>query len=93
MGPELRPTTQASILMNTKVDPPRAIWHYLYDDDEFMNSVSPEEIVRIQGLSRHTSHHDIAAESTDDEGDQHLLNGAPTSSSGKASKPRRRQWP
>lgn len=91
------PQNLHQFFVDTKVDPPRAVWHHPYDDEEYMNSVSPEERARIRGLVRHPTDHDIAAETSDEEGDSqehHRLGGrgpdvpATSASPGQASKQR-----
>lgn len=61
--------TKHQFFVDTKAEPPRSIWHHPYDDDTYMDSVSPEERARIRGLTRHPSIHDVAAETSDEEGD------------------------
>lgn len=65
------PQQEHQFFVDTKVDPPRAIWHHPYDDEDYFNSLSPDERHRIKGLVRHPSHHDVAAETTDEEDDGH----------------------
>ncbi|KAH6654936.1 hypothetical protein BKA67DRAFT_558996 [Truncatella angustata] len=79
------PDSQHQFFVNTKVDPPRAVWHHPYDDDDYMNSLSSEERERIRGLSRHPSHHDVTAETTDEEGDGHSHSHGKSHASASAS--------
>jgi hypothetical protein len=53
--------------VDTNKNPPRSIWQHPYDDDVYMNSLSPEERAKIQGLHRVPTDADIAAESSDDD--------------------------
>ncbi|KAI0124433.1 hypothetical protein BJ170DRAFT_639437 [Xylariales sp. AK1849] len=65
------PKYKHQFYVDRRTDPPRAIWHHPYDDDDFINSLAPDERSRIQGLARHPSREDIATESTDEEGGHH----------------------
>ncbi|KAM0813919.1 hypothetical protein AB5N19_13918 [Seiridium cardinale] len=65
------PQSQHQFFVDTKVDPPRAVWHHPYDDDDYMNSLPSEERARIRGLVRHPSIHDVTAETSDEEGGDH----------------------
>lgn len=62
--------------VDTNRDPPRSIWHHPYDDEEYMNSLNPQERARIQALNKHPSQADIEAESSADDEDHH--HAAPT---------------
>jgi len=53
--------------VDTTKDPPRSIWTHPYDDETYLNSLSPQERARIHGLHRVPSEADIAAESSEDE--------------------------
>jgi hypothetical protein len=55
--------------VNTRVSPPRPIWHHPYDDEEYMSSLTEEERSRIEGLHLAPSHADIQAESSDPDHD------------------------
>ena len=55
--------------VDTNVEPPRSIWHHPYDDEQYMNGLDPKERQKIKGSLRVPSQADIAAESSDDEGD------------------------
>lgn len=54
--------------VDTKASPPRSIWQHPYDDPQYMNSLSPSEREKAQGLQRVPTRADIAAESSDEEG-------------------------
>lgn len=90
------PQAKHQYFVDTKVDPPRAIWHHPFDDEDYMDSVSPEERQRIKRLARHPSHHDVAAETTDEEDDSHKHlhsdanhHGAASGSGATTSQPKR----
>jgi hypothetical protein len=55
--------------VDTTADPPRSIWHHPYDDEQYINNISPEERTRIQGLHRVPTIEDIEAESSGDDHD------------------------
>lgn len=59
--------THHQFFVDTRSDPPRSIWHHPYDDEQYMNSLSPAERSRISGLHRVPSEADVADESTDEE--------------------------
>ncbi|KAF3001132.1 hypothetical protein E8E14_001284 [Neopestalotiopsis sp. 37M] len=70
------PKSKHQFFVDTTAEPPRSIWHHPYDDDEYLDSVPPEERERIRGLARHPSIHDVAAETSDEEGDGHNVDKA-----------------
>ncbi|KAL9577470.1 MAG: hypothetical protein Q9212_006346, partial [Teloschistes hypoglaucus] len=53
--------------VDTNKDPPRSIWHHPYDDDEYMNTLTPNERHKIRDSLRVPNHSDIAAESSDED--------------------------
>ncbi|CAF9940078.1 MAG: hypothetical protein HETSPECPRED_002157 [Heterodermia speciosa] len=53
--------------VDTNRNPPRSIWQHPYDDEEYMNSLSPQERARIQSLHKTPSRADIEAESSGDD--------------------------
>ena len=57
--------------VNTNVEPPRSIWCHPYDDEQYMSSIDPKERQKIKGSLRVPSQADIAAESSDEDGDHH----------------------
>jgi len=61
--------TQANhqFFVDTSKDPPRSIWHHPYDDETYLESLSPEERDKVTRLHHSVSLKDIAAESSDDE--------------------------
>jgi len=61
--------TQANhqFFVDTTKDPPRSIWHHPYDDETYLQSLSPEERDKVTRLHHSVSLKDIAAESSDDE--------------------------
>ncbi|KAL8720937.1 MAG: hypothetical protein Q9225_002264 [Loekoesia sp. 1 TL-2023] len=65
------PDNHHQFFVDTTRDPPRSIWHHPYDDDEYMNSLDPKERQRIRSSLRVPSHDDIAAESSDEDRDDH----------------------
>ncbi|KAL8639137.1 MAG: hypothetical protein Q9228_003797, partial [Teloschistes exilis] len=65
--------------VDTNKDPPRSIWHHPYDDDQYMNTLSPDERQKIKNSLRVPNPSDIAAESSDEDGDPH--HPSPTSHS------------
>lgn len=71
------PATQHQFFVDTRADPPRSIWHHPYDDDQFLATLSADERDNIHAPTRQPSEHDIAAESTDEEGDHHTATHAP----------------
>ena len=62
---------QHQFFVDTTREPPRSIWHHPYDDDEYMNSLDPQERQRIKSTlpTPMPSHADIAAESSEDDSD------------------------
>ncbi|KAI9731656.1 MAG: hypothetical protein M1818_007786 [Claussenomyces sp. TS43310] len=66
------PKTHHQFFVDTNTDALRSIWHHPYDDEQYMNSLAPEERARITGMHRVPSAADMAAESTDEE-DHHAL--------------------
>ena len=57
--------------VDTNHEPPRSIWHHPYDDDEYINSLSPAERQRIQAEMVVPGQADIVAESSDDDASHH----------------------
>ncbi|KAL8941722.1 MAG: hypothetical protein Q9211_001698 [Gyalolechia sp. 1 TL-2023] len=57
--------------VDTTREPPRSIWHHPYDDEEFMKTLNPKERQKIQSSLQVPSHDDIAAESSDEDRDDH----------------------
>lgn len=53
--------------VNTQSTPPRSIWHHPYDDEEYLNTLSPAERSNVTRLHHSVSLKDIEAESSDDE--------------------------
>ena len=62
-------TSRHQFFVDTRQNPPRAIWHHPYDDEEYMNSLTSDERSRIQSLHRQPSDADIQADSTDPDTD------------------------
>jgi hypothetical protein len=62
-------TSRHQFFVDTRRNPPRAIWHHPYDDEEYMNSLSHDERSRIQSLHRVPTDADIQAESSDPDTD------------------------
>ncbi|KAJ8067373.1 hypothetical protein OCU04_004724 [Sclerotinia nivalis] len=61
------PETNHQFFVDTTQNPPRSIWRHPYDDEQYMNSLTPIERRQIQGIHRVPSNADIEAESTDEE--------------------------
>ncbi|KAK4222692.1 hypothetical protein QBC38DRAFT_518666 [Podospora fimiseda] len=71
---EFDPETQHQFFVDTNSSPPRAIWHHPHDDEEYLSSLSPDDLKLIITHSssttwnpRRPSHADMEAESTDEE--------------------------
>jgi len=62
------PDSQHQFFIDTRADPPRSIWTHPYDDDEFLNTLSPEERKQHTRMKRTVTLEDMAAEDSDDEG-------------------------
>lgn len=65
------PENHHQFFVDTTRDPPRSIWHHPYDDDEYLSTLDPKERQRIQSSLRVPSRDDIAAESSDEDRDEH----------------------
>ncbi|KAI4119397.1 MAG: hypothetical protein LQ345_000705 [Seirophora villosa] len=65
------PDNDHQFFVDTTREPPRSIWHHPYDDDDYMNSLDPTERQKIRGTLQVPSHGDIAAESSDEDRDDH----------------------
>ncbi|KAL8835898.1 MAG: hypothetical protein Q9170_003125 [Blastenia crenularia] len=65
------PENQHQFFCDTTREPPRSIWHHPYDDEEYLNTLTPQERQRIQNSLQVPSHDDIAAESSDEDRDDH----------------------
>ncbi|KAL8967176.1 MAG: hypothetical protein Q9197_005578 [Variospora fuerteventurae] len=65
------PDNDHQFFVDTTRDPPRSIWHHPYDDDDYMNSLDPAERQKIRGTLQVPSRDDIAAESSDEDRDDH----------------------
>lgn len=66
------PQSSHQFFVDTRANPPRSIWHHPYDDEQYLSTLSSEERERIESesidhLRRTTSHHDMVAESSDEE--------------------------
>ena len=61
------PKEDHQFFVDTKANPPRAIWHHPYDDDQFLRTLSSEERERVQELNRVPTRHDIGADSDEEE--------------------------
>jgi hypothetical protein len=75
------PESHHQFFVDTTKEPPRSTWQHPYDDDTYLNSLSPEEQARIHGLHRVPSEADIIAESSDDD-DHHTTSGKPGTTAG-----------
>lgn len=63
------PESEHQFFVDTRVDPPRSIWHHPYDDEQYLASLSPEEFDHVTRLHRSISLQDITAESSDEDDD------------------------
>ena len=68
---QLDPQNHHQFFVDTNVEPPRSIWHHPYDDQEYLNSLSPAERSKVQSLLRVPSQADIEAESSEDDSHHH----------------------
>lgn len=80
------PDNHHQYFVDTTHEPPRSIWHHPYDDDGYMSSLGPKERQKIQGNLRVPTRDDVAAESSDEDRDDHpqghaAVANAPASSS------------
>ncbi|KAI4237094.1 MAG: hypothetical protein LQ352_007960, partial [Teloschistes flavicans] len=73
--------------VDTTKDPPRSIWHHPYDDDEYMNTLTPNERQKIRNTLRVPNQSDIAAESSDEDGGDHHPSPASHSTTPSATNP------
>ena len=88
------PQNHHQYFVDTNVEPPRSIWHHPYDDEQFMDSLDPEERRRVQNLQRIPSQADLEAESSEDDGDGGKHHGQPDHSTlGNAELPPRDPHP
>ncbi|KAI9654646.1 MAG: hypothetical protein M1821_005853 [Bathelium mastoideum] len=80
--------------VDTKADPPRAIWQHPYDDEQYLSTLPSEERERVEGvhgLLKVPTDADMAAESSDDDHDHdhdhnHDRDHGKSASSGQKSK-------
>jgi hypothetical protein len=56
--------------VDTRANPPRSIWVHPYDDEEFLNTLSPEERRKHTRMHRTMTMDDLAAEDSDAEDGQ-----------------------
>ncbi|KAK0652679.1 hypothetical protein B0T16DRAFT_320693 [Cercophora newfieldiana] len=75
------PASQHQFFVDTKADPPRSIWHHPYDDEQFLQTLSPAARESIRASGRIPNKADFAAEPTDEDAFH---------SDGSASRPRRK---
>ncbi|CBX94314.1 hypothetical protein LEMA_P122930.1 [Plenodomus lingam JN3] len=61
------PESQHQFFVDTRANPPRSIWVHPYDDDEFLNTLGPEERSRHTRMRRTMTLEDLAAEDSDDD--------------------------
>ena len=77
--------SQHQFFIDTTKEPPRSIWQHPYDDEEYLNSVTPQEREHVTRLNRSVSLKDIEAESSDDDGSiRKGVTGSATARSGGA---------
>jgi len=70
------PKSQHQFYVDTTKNPPKSIWHHPYDDETYLNSLSPQERDNVTRLHRSVSLKDIEAESSDDESESHTARNA-----------------
>jgi hypothetical protein len=61
------PETSHQFFVDTRANPPRSIWTHPYDDDEFLNTLSPEERKKHTRMHRTMTLEDLTAEDSDAE--------------------------
>ncbi|CAN9185389.1 unnamed protein product [Alternaria alternata] len=61
------PETSHQFFVDTKADPPRSIWTHPYDDEQFLNTLSPEERKKHTRMHRTMTLEDLTAEDSDAE--------------------------
>ena len=77
--------SQHQFFVDTTKNPPRSIWVHPYDDEEFLNTLSPEERKKHTRMHRTMTLDDLAAEDSDTE--EHQLPPRPTSKGKGAAAP------
>ena len=80
--------------VDTKSNPPRSIWHHPYDDEQYLSTLTSEDRERVEGLHgllRVPTRADIAAESSEDDHDEH--HDASATSAGKKPQQHSEQLP
>ncbi|KAL8991073.1 MAG: hypothetical protein Q9169_007956 [Polycauliona sp. 2 TL-2023] len=65
------PDNHHQFFVDTTPEPPRSIWHHPYDDDEYLNTLSPAERQKIQGSLRVPDNEIDNESSEDDRGGDH----------------------
>ncbi|KAI0143127.1 hypothetical protein GGR57DRAFT_366714 [Xylariaceae sp. FL1272] len=63
------PQTSHQFFVDTRQDPPRAIWHHPLDDETYLSTLDPTERDRVGTQQRRWSQADIEDESTDEDTD------------------------
>jgi hypothetical protein len=61
------PETAHQFFVDTRANPPRSIWTHPYDDEEFLNTLSPEERKKHTRIHRTMTLEDLTAEDSDAE--------------------------
>ncbi|KAL9122999.1 MAG: hypothetical protein Q9187_000437 [Circinaria calcarea] len=61
------PKNSHQFFVDTTANPPRSIWQHPYDDQQFLDSLDPQERERILSLHKVPSKADVEAESSDDD--------------------------
>lgn len=79
--------THHQFFVDTNSNPPRSTWSHPHDDEQYLNSLSPDERHHIVRLHRSVSLKDIEAESSDDEGHGHTANTKRVPASSSATPP------
>ncbi|KAI1268072.1 hypothetical protein F5Y18DRAFT_278082 [Xylariaceae sp. FL1019] len=63
------PQTSHQFFVDTRQDPPRAIWHHPLDDEAYLATLDPAERDHVGNLQRQWSQADVEDESTDEDSD------------------------
>lgn len=74
--------TQHQFFVDTRSKPHRSIWQHPLDDDQYLQSLDPDERARQARLHRSVSLADIEAESSDDDDHGHHKQHLPTGAGG-----------
>ncbi|CAO2654485.1 Nn.00g112180.m01.CDS01 [Neocucurbitaria sp. VM-36] len=81
------PQTEHQFFVDTRANPPRSTWLHPYDDDEFLNTLSPEERNKHTRIRRTMTLEDLAAEDSDDKGHARLPPRPTAAAAGSSTEP------